>query len=249
MKQLLFYFLCLFSIGVTANPAADYLKANELYKAGKFAEAAKKYEAVLLSGNEAAEVYFNLGNAFFKQKNMPQAILNYERAARLSPGDADIQFNIRIANARIVDKIEVMPEIFYSRWASELRNTFSADGWAKVSILFAVIALLSSIIYLLTRNDVAQRTAFFVSVLSIIILISALAFGYSQFNQLQEAKTAIIFTPTLNVKSSPSENGTNIFVVHEGTKVNLEDRVGTWVKIRLNDGNIGWVEEGSLVVI
>ncbi len=248
MRLLLFISL-LISTYVFADSVSDFSKANELYKKGKYTEAEKVYEAILLSGNESADVYFNLGNSFFKQNKLPQAVLNFERAARLSPGDDDIQFNIKVANSRIVDKIELLPEIFYSRWMKSLKNLYSADDWAMVSIVLLVLAIIAGVIYFLTANEVLQKIGFYLAVVFTIGVCFALGFGYNQFTQLKEAKAAIIFTPTLNVKSSPSENGTNIFVIHEGTKVSLEDRVGTWVKIQLNDGNIGWVEEGSLVVI
>jgi tetratricopeptide (TPR) repeat protein len=248
MKIIPFFFLFL-SCTAYAQPSIEFSKANDLYKGGKYAEAEKLYESILLSGNESADVYFNLGNSFFKQSKISQAILNYERAARLAPGDADIQFNIKVANSRIVDKIELMPDIFYSRWGREIKNIFSADEWATASIILVLMAIVFGAIAFVFQQGFVPQLAKYLAIFSTLFLCFSLGFGYYQFTKLKDAESAIIFTPTLNVKSSPTENGTNIFVIHEGLKVDLEDRVGTWVKIRLENGNIGWAQESSLVVI
>lgn len=228
----------------------SFSKANNLYQQSKFMEASKAYEAILLSGHESAELYFNLGNAYFKQSKFPQAILNYERALRLSPGDEDIRFNIQVANLRIVDKIEPMPEIFYNRWINQAKSMFSADGWGRTSVYFLLLAIAAGVFYSLGQGlGSIRKISFYFAVMALAISILAICFGYQEFQQIKEAKSAIVFTPTLNVKSSPNENGNNIFVVHEGTKVELLDRVSNWVKIRLADGNIGWIQESHVVVI
>ena len=246
--SILFLF-CLVRVNA-ADPGVEFSKGNELYQKGKYEDAAKIFEAILLSGNESEEVYYNLGNAYYKQNKLPQAILNYERALRLAPGNDDIRFNIRVTNARIVDKIEPMPEIFYVRWAKGLKALFSSDGWGRTSILLLLMAIAAGIFYLLSDGlGSVRKLGLYFSILALVGCLISLAFGYNEFQQLKEAKAAIVFVPTLNVKSSPSENGTNIFVVHEGTKVELEDRVGNWVKIRLADGNLGWVPEVDVVVI
>jgi len=252
MKKIItsIFLLLIAMLGNAINPGVEFSKGNELYQKGKFEESAKIFESILLSGNESEEIYYNLGNAYFKQNKLPQAILNYERALRLSPGDDDIRFNIRVTNARIIDKIEPMPEIFYVRWVKGLKAYFSSDGWGRMSILMALLAFAAGIVFAMA--DVLsnlRKFGLYVSVIASLGSLISLAFGYSEFLQLNEAKTAIVFVPTLNVKSSPSENGTNIFVVHEGTKIELEDRVGNWVKIRLADGNLGWVPEANVVVI
>lgn len=252
MKKLISFIVllsCCFQ-AFSFDAASSYSKANKLYQESKFEEAAKTYEAVLLSGNESAELYFNLGNAYFKQSKFPQAILNFERALRLAPGDEDIRFNIQVANLRIVDKIEPMPEIFYNRWINDLKSLFSADGWGRSSIYFLLLSIAAGIFYSLSEGlGIIRKISFYLASFALAISLLALAFGYNEYQQIKEAKSAIVFTPTLHVKSSPNENGTNIFVVHEGTKVELQDRVNNWVKIRLADGNIGWVPEHHVVVI
>lgn len=227
----------------------DFKKANELYSKSNYSEAAALYENILLTGHEASSVYYNLGNAYFKQNKLPQAILNYERAKLLSPSDEDIRFNISVANSRIIDRIDEMPEIFYSAWLRQLQQLCSADGWAWVSIFSLGFLGFSLLANLFVGESKVGGLLKPISYVSVIIFFLSVYMGNSQLNERKEANYAIIFTPTINVKSSPVSNGTAIFVVHEGTKVRLEDRVGEWVKIRLADGNQGWIEEQHLMVI
>jgi tetratricopeptide (TPR) repeat protein len=232
-----------------ADNTALYNEANELYKKAEYQAAIEKYELVLKSNFVSGELYYNLGNAYFKTNQIPMAILCYERAEKLMPGDEDVEFNLSIANLKIVDKIEVMPSLFFYRWIDSVMNIFSFEGWAIAGIISIVFAMLFFVLFRITEGAGARKTFFYSGLVLFIFTVKAFWIANIQYNAAVGEKTAIIFTPTVNVKSSPVENGTNLFVLHEGTKVELLDKVGEWSKIKLSDGNQGWVETTSFVVI
>ncbi len=243
---LLFFFIAFTSF---ADNTALYNEANELYKKAEYQSAIEKYELVLKSNFVSGELYYNLGNAYFKTNQIPMAILCYERAKKLMPGDEDVEFNLSIANLKIVDKIEVMPRLFFYRWIDSIMNLFSFEGWAITGIISIVFAMLFFVLFRITEGAGARKLFFYSGLVLIVFTVKAFWIANVQYNAAIGETTAIIFTPTVNVKSSPVANGTNLFVLHEGTKVELLDKVGEWSKIKLSDGNQGWVESNSFVVI
>ncbi len=241
-----FLFISLFSF---ADNSALYNEANERYKKAEYQAAIEKYELVLKSNFVSGELYFNLGNAYFKTNQIPMAILCYERAKKLMPGDEDVEFNLSIANLKIVDKIEVMPRLFFYRWADSVINIFNCDGWAIAGISSLLIAVLLFVLFRVSEREGIRKLFFYLGLVLLVFTIKSFWFANIQYKAATGENTAIIFTPTLNVKSSPDANGTNLFVLHEGTKVQLLDKVGEWSKIKLSSGFQGWVETGSFVVI
>jgi len=232
-----------------ADNSALYTEANELFKKAEYPAAIEKYELVLKSNFVSGELYYNLGNAYFKTNQMPMAILCYERAKKLMPGDDDVDFNLSIANLKIVDKIEVMPRLFFYRWYDAAANMFGCDGWAITGVFSLLIAMLLFVLFRITEAQGLRKLFFYCGLLLLVFALKSFWFANIQYKAATGENTAIIFTPTLNVKSSPAVNGTNLFVLHEGTKVQLLDKVGDWSKIKLSDGNLGWVESSSFVVI
>lgn len=229
-----------------ANPQAEIDKANKAYIAGFFENSIAIYEKVIAEGLSSPELYYNLGNAYFKTNNLPSAILNYERALKFDPGNEDIIFNLGVANSRIVDKIEVLPELFYIRWWKDLKTMFSPDAWAAMAIasfaaLFIVIA-----IFLLTRTITGRKIFFVAGLLILIINILSDIIAWKTYTALQKQITAIVFTPTLPVKSSPDESSIDLFVIHEGLKVTIIDKLGVWNEISIANGSKGWVKTNDL---
>ncbi len=248
-RVLLFSFLFLSFSFVFADNTALYNEANELYKKAEYQSAIEKYELVLKSNFVSGELYYNLGNAYFKTNQIPMAILCYERAQKLMPGDEDVEFNLSIANLKIVDKIEVVPKLFFYRWFDSVVNIFSCDGWAVSGILSLFSAILLFVFFRISEKELMRKLFFYLGLLLLVFAAKSFWFANIQYKASSGEKTAIIFTPTVNVKSSPVANGTNLFVIHEGTKIQLLDKVGEWSKIKLSDGNQGWVESTSFVVI
>ncbi len=240
-------------LAVTALPAQEagmqFEQANAAYRLGKFAEAAALYNAILKNGYNLPEVYYNLGNCFFKQDDIPGAILAFERAKRLAPNDEDISYNLRLANLRVVDKIEPIPQFFLAKWWSAFVQLLSSDGWAEAGILALWALAVCGALFLLLRSIVIQRLL--LAAIAALLVVTVLSFVNmsGQRNAERAENRAIVFAQTVSVKSSPDSQSTDLFVLHEGVKVELLDAVGTWRKIRLADGKIGWLAEEAIQAI
>lgn len=235
----------LFSFSLSAQNALME-KGNQHYTKQEFNEAIASYEELLGTGVESAELYFNLGNAYYKAGKMTKAILNYERAKRIAPDNEDIQFNLDLANQHVVDAIEALPQVFFVRWWNNLIQSKPTDTWAIYSIsgFFAFLLLLG--LYVFSSNNSLRRLGFWIGILFLTGSIFTFVFASKQKNRIEKHNFAIVTQPSVTVKSSPSAGGTNIFLIHEGLKVQLIDHLGDWFEIRLADGNQGWLEAGSI---
>lgn len=222
------------------------LKANEQYVKDEFKQAIDVYNQLLMTNLESPEVYFNLGNAYYKTNQYPLAILNYERAKLLSPDDEDIDFNLEVANQHVLDSIQELPGIFIVRWWDSLVNSQTTDIWAVISIISFLLFLTLSGLYFFARSGDMRRVAFWSACLLIVISLFSWSFAAKQKSRLVNHTYAIVMQPTLTVKSSPSEKGTNLFVIHEGLKVKITDKLGDWVEVKLANGNKGWLLTESI---
>ena len=216
-------------------------KANELYTKEQFKQSIDVYNQILMTNMESPEVYFNLGNAYYKTGQYTLAILNYERAKLLAPDDEDINFNLQVANQKVVDSIQELPGIFVVRWWNSLVNSQTTDGWAILSILSFVIFLTMLGFYFFAKTSEVKRITFWSGCFLIVFTVFSWSSAAKQKSRLINHSEAIVMQPTVTVKSSPSETGTNLFVVHEGLKVKITDKLGDWVEIKLADGNKGWL--------
>lgn len=226
-----------------------FKQGNELYANGNFEEAIEVYESILQSGLESPALYYNLGNAYYKTGELPEAILNYERALLLAPQDADIRYNLELAYEQTADKIDKVEVFFLTKWFRSIRNLNDSDGWAVYSIIAFVLFLLSAGFYLFGRSSATKKVGFSLAVIFLIISGTSFSFSSYQKEKLVDRRHAIIFTPTVNIKSSPDTSGTNLFVLHEGTKVELISKLGEWWNVRLQDGSEGWIHESDVEVI
>ena len=225
------------------NPQlGDFVRANQLYTAAQYDSAVKLYETILSKGYESAELYYNLGNAYYKAGNIPKAILNYERARLLKPNDEEINFNLQLAQTMVVDKINVLPEFFLKRWWRSFSYWFSSNVWAVISLICFVIMLIGVAVYLFIATSVLKKISFFLSVLLLAMSLVSLSHSLSLKKERTAHNTAIVMSPTVTVRSAPDENSTELFVIHEGTKVWIIDQVGDWLRIKIADGNNGWLK-------
>lgn len=244
----IFLLLSLGMSGQDGNAEVTFNEAGKAYSEGEFEQAIEEYLQVLEMG-ESAALHFNLGNAYFKSNQVARAILHYERALRIDPSDADVKYNLKLANDRIKDKIEGLPELNISRWWKDFTLSISVDGWAWLSIAFMVVAVLLLLLFFLTSLRSLRVFAFYIA---LFLLISS-AFSYyqaGQAQQLTEADTeAIIMTPRVDVKGAPTQSGVNVFVIHEGTKVRVIREQDGWVNIRIASGNEGWILESDCEII
>jgi len=224
-------------------------KANKAYQAGQYAVAIELYEKIIGSGYESAPLYYNLGNAYFRSKEIPSAILFYEKALKQDPNQSDIRHNLSVANSRITDKVEIIPELFYKRWWKALLNLVSLDSLAVVLILLLCGALISAGFYLASRQLYIRKTAFWSTLALAAFFLLAFAAVRQKEHLLQNFHEAIVFSPTVTVKSSPDTASADIFVIHEGLKVFLLDQIGEWQEIRIANGSIGWLKASDIRMI
>jgi len=221
-------------------------QANQLYLNGEYSAARDEYQKIINSGFESAELYYNLGNAFYKLGQIPPAILYYEKALILNPKDVDLQFNLDLANRLVVDKINPLNEFFLRKWILSFAGVFKADAWGYLSLgAFFLLLTIAAIAYA-TRGFRYRKLIVSGGALFLVILIFSLVLGSIQNKQTIHPDSAIVFTSSLTAKSSPDAGGTDLFVIHEGLKVKIIDRVGTWIRIRLADGNEAWIPENSV---
>ncbi len=238
--------LMLAGIASGQTPEEAFERGNEAYRAGRFEEAIGEYSGIISRGYVSAPLYFNLGNAYYRTGRMAKAILSFERGARLDPGDPDIEFNLRLANLRIVDRIEPVPELFLLGWIRTLVNLITPSTSAVLLAVFwtlafgqlaAVNIIVSSFWNALLRWGILAAAAF--------VLLLGLVFGM-QINQLSDRSEAIVTARSVTAKNSPDTESVDAFVIHEGLKVRLSDSVGEWVKITLADGKVGWIRSTEL---
>lgn len=217
------------------------IQAETFYREGKYMEAADAYNKILSNGKESAKLYYNLGNCYYKLGENTKAILNYERSLLINPGDADARYNLKMAQNLVVDKIEVLPEIFFLRWYKAFVSYFSADQWAYISLVLFLLFLGMVALFFYSTRMILKKTGFTVGIITLLLTIMSVVFTVKQNNRITEREFGIIMTPSVTVKGAPDNSGTDLFVIHEGLKVRIIGTLGDWVNVRLGDGNEGWV--------
>lgn len=222
-------------------------EGNAAYNEGNYDQALTFYNSVVESGMESADLYYNMGNTYYKMKDYPKSILYYEKALKLDPSNEDIKTNLEIANLAIVDKINPIPQSFIAKWWNNLGSAFSVDGWAWISIVSFALLLLCLFLFLMSRRMGLRKTGFFVGMLTVICLGLSLFFAFNRQKDMRFQEEAIIMTPTALVKSSPSENSVDLFVLHEGSKVRVMDGANGWNKIKIADGSVGWLQAENMI--
>ena len=216
--------------------------ADSAYVRGQYQQAIKDYEALLKQG-ASAELYYNLGNAYYRTENMTRAVLNYERALLLAPSDRDIRFNLQMARSKTIDKITPEQEMFFVTWYRSLINLASVDGWARTALVSLVLAIVLALIYLFAGRVWLRKLGFFGAMVLIVVFILSNVFAHQQKDLLVHRRGAIVTAPAVTVKSTPDKKGTDLFILHEGTKVTITDEsMRDWRGIRLADGKEGWIE-------
>lgn len=240
--------LTLCVIYLTANGSGYQIliaKGNTAYSSGKYQEAIDTYTSLVSKGMESPDLCYNLGNSYFKLNDIPHAILWYERAKRLDPGNEDVSFNLNVANSRISDKIDPLPEFFIKRWLRAVTDLLPMDTWAVAGVAFLIAALFLFSLYIASRVLLLRKLGFWAGFFACLFSIVFLLFAWSSYRSLKSDQSAIITNLTVTVKSSPDEKSTDIFVIHEGCKIQLIDHIGNWYEIRIVNGSVGWVEQSN----
>ncbi|MDZ7741414.1 MAG: tetratricopeptide repeat protein [Bacteroidota bacterium] len=249
MKKLYFILiLVLASISLSAASGNDSLftEANRHFNEGLYNDAISAYEEILENGVASWELYYNLGNAYFKTNNMGPAIYNYEKALKLNPESEDAKFNLKIANNKITDKIEPVPEFFIKKWWRGMYSMFPAHSWGIISIVLFLGVLILAVVFFISPLPGTKRTAFWTALLLLILTVFSFAAGYKNYHEQELQDEAIVFAPTVTVKSSPNKNAVDLFVLHEGSKLRITDEVDQWYEIRIANGSVGWLPEETV---
>lgn len=221
-------------------------QAQKAYSAGQYYYAIELYDSIIKQGYTSAALYYNIGNAYFKTNQMPYAIWYYEKAKKLAPGDESINFNLNLANTLIPDKIDALPTLFYVRWWKATYSLFHTDTWAKMSVVLVFLVCIFLALFLIARSVTFKKLSFFLCLTFFVMAVFTLIFANKQYRETYKQQSAIVFSPRITAKSSPDENSIDLFVIHEGTKVVIQDNLGEWCEIKLANGNVGWIKK-SLV--
>ena len=229
---------------IFADSALVYTKAmaDSAYAEADYAAAVHIYERLIDEQGESAAVYYNLGGAYYKMGDIARSILNYERALLLSPADDDTKFNLELARAKTVDKNAQVTEFFFVRWYRNFAAIMSADAWARTSILCFIICISCFALFIFNKKSKTKKIIFIFALLSLLGSVVAGVIASNQTVKLKHRENAIVMEPSVTVRSTPSVNGTELFVLHEGKKVKIkDDSMSAWKEIELEDGNIGWL--------
>lgn len=231
------------------SPEAQIDSATKYYVQGLYRQSLEGYEAVMQQGFESAELYYNAGNAAYKINEFALAIWYYEKSLKLNPNDEDAIYNLGLVNSRIPDKIESVPEMFLIRWLKDFRKICSPNQWSIGVIGFFIAALLFFGFYFLSRNMRLRKVGFWIG--ATMLLFSAIAFfsARTETNNLLKDKSAIVFASSVTIKSSPTEGSTDIFVLHEGSKVYILENIDNWYKIKIANGSVGWLPANKIRLI
>ena len=241
---LLFLLLVPLSASAVTKAQADSSYVQEHYQ-----QAARQYEALLKQG-VSADIYYNLGNCYYRMDNITQAVLAYERALLLSPGDEDIRFNLQMARSKTIDKITPESEMFFVTWYHSLVNMQSVDAWARLALIALAIAIVLALAYLFASPIWLRKVGFFGALAALLLFLGSNVFAWQQKRGLDHRTGAVVIRSAVNVKSTPSRNGTDLFILHEGTRVTITDSsMKGWKEIRVGDGKQGWLETKEIEVI
>jgi tetratricopeptide (TPR) repeat protein len=231
-------------------PDSLFRAGVEAYSAGDWAQALEDWSDVAATGLRSKELYFNLGNAYFKTGETARAILQYERALRLDPSDADVRYNLEFARSMTQDRIDEVPEFILKTWVRKVNYLLSPDTWAILSLILLALTLALVLLFLLGPSAGTRRTGFFTGIAALLLTLMCWGFARSQKADAERHDTAIVMRPVSSVTSSPSADAAkSLFILHEGTKVKVLDVVSGYTDIELSDGRRGWIPSGDIEVI
>lgn len=254
MKNIIrFSFLIFVFIIVLNIQAQDYQSyfqaANNAYRQQNYEQAIELYQNILSQGYHSKEVYFNIGNSYYRLNRIGEAILYYEKAQKLDPRDGDIQYNLELANLRVIDRIELPPRFILFEWWDNLKLFFSIQQLSRlISILFA-LTVFCLILGLFNKRYRLRRWFLYFSAVAGLLTIFGVYILIIRTGELKEVHWAIVLSPTVTVLSAPDENSTDVFLLHEGVRVSLNEDRGDWVKISLPDGKSGWMKKNDIGII
>jgi tetratricopeptide (TPR) repeat protein len=246
LPLLVHFSLFTFHFSLASEASSEFQSGSSLYQKQEYDSAAKVFEKLIAENKISTEIYYNLGNCYYKTGNTAKSIIAYERALKLNPDDEDALFNLHVAQLKVVDKIEPVPQIFYKRWIAAVTDFFSTKTWSQLMLALLWITFIMAAVYVLSRTPSGRQLTFIITVVFVFLTLSAWFFSHQSYMQNEVDKTAVVTSASAYVKSSPDEKGNDLFIVHEGTKVDVLDEFSEWKKIRIANGSIGWLKSGEV---
>jgi tetratricopeptide (TPR) repeat protein len=243
MKNIFYISLLIFQVSL-AQTAFD--QGNKFYEKENYQAAIKSYQSVINTGKQSAELYFNLGNCYYKIQKVAPAIYNFEKALLLSPNDTEIKTNLEFARKMAIDDIKVIPKVGFSKLIQDFTAKYYYDTWAWIAVAFAFLFLLFFVGYYFSHSTVLKRVFFFGMFFWLLGISLSTASGFYEKGRMDNERPAIVFAETASVKSEPKISATDAFVLHEGTKVYILESIANWEKVELTDETTGWIEESAI---
>ena len=237
------------TLATVTTQAQTKAEADSAYQQGNYQQAIVLYEQMLQKG-VSADLYYNLGNAYYRTEDITHAVLNYERALLLSPGDADIRFNLQMARSKTIDKITPESEMFFVTWYRSLAGLMSVDAWARTALAMLALAIVLGLLYLFASPVWMRKVGFFGALFMIVGFLLGNVLAWQQKREFTQRHGAIVTSSVANVKSTPATTGTDLFILHEGTRVDITDgTMKQWKRVRVADGKEGWIEAQMIETI
>ena len=243
MKNLLYIIVLTTQVFFAQN---GFENGNALYQKGEYQEAITAYESVFRTKKQSAELYFNIGNCYYKLNKVAPAIYNYEKALLLNPTDTEIQNNLKFAQKLQIDDIKTVEKVGFNKLIQDFTNTFHYNTWGGIAVGLSILFLLFFIGYYFSQITVSKRLFFFGMFFVMLLLLVSVSSAIFEKNQYNKDQPAIVFSEIISVKSEPKNSATDVFVLHEGTKVYVIESLDNWDKIQLTDGNEGWIESSAI---
>lgn len=244
MKNLIFRILLLTISFVSAQDSqTNFTEGNKEYQAEEYAKAIKVYEQILETGMESSELYFNLGNAYYKINKMADAIYYYEKSLQLNPENNDATLNLAYANRSIIDSIKEVPKSVFQKFNDTILSVLSYDNWSKVAVTLSLLGGLFWMIFFFSTHPALKKLYFTVSLFLTFSCCISLVVTIQQYQRTKNTVFAIVFAEEVSITDAPTKNALEVFVLHSGTKLKVLDKDGAWQKIRISDGQIGWIDQ------
>ena len=246
-RQLIIFFVIIFaSHGFGQDNNQVFENANTAYNAGQFEKAVLLYKEILENGEHSAALYYNLANCFYRLNNVAEGIFYYEKAKQLNPLDEDINVNSAFAQNMAIDAVEVLPKSQITRLQETVVGFFSLGGWAIFAVILAWLLAISCGLYFSNKIPLVKRTFFVITILSGLLLISALSIAVIKSTNEADTTYGILFNEKIEVWAEPNSRAEVLFLLHEGTKVQMLDELQEWQKISIANGSVGWIKDGKV---
>lgn len=250
MKKIVL-FLLIFTLVATAQSGMKHFfeQGNQAYREGDYQTALDWYGKIIGAGYHSSQVYYNMGNCFYKLGQTGYAVLYYEKALKVNPHDREIEFNLELANLKVVDRLEAPPQFFLFSWWDAVKFYFTVNQLTRLLVMLYILTILILIATLFLRYHSLRRLILSLLIISTVLTIFVSYILYLNIHEENENIRAVVVVPSVNVVSEPNENSTDVFILHEGVKVNLSQQRGEWVEITLPDGKAGWMKQENLGII